>query len=232
MADAIWNPATPVEPQALASSIAVLEAWDARADGDPLTQDESESLSLALHELKRLRAAPPSPSVAAPAEPVEPTGWVTMWPSPRRPGHEPVYTAGPKKPEYGPELDARLTITPVYAAPQPPRPGTAPLSDEQIYARRETYGEVLCRITKEAEAGIACDVVEADALEFRREQYGLTAADFAAVLGMQQSHYSEVVNQRRRLPINAVARAVAIGVPAAPLLAGRGIGPTTPTPKD
>lgn len=65
MADAIWNPATPVEPKALASSIAVLEAWDARADGEPLTQDESESLSLALHELKRLIAATPSPPVAA-----------------------------------------------------------------------------------------------------------------------------------------------------------------------
>ncbi len=104
----------------------------------------------------------------------------------------------------------------VNAATQPPQ--EAPPTDP------ESHGERLTRLLREADAGVSSEVSEADALEFHREQCGLTASDFAVVLSMQQSHYSEVVHQRRRLPINAVARAVAIGVPAAPLLAGR----TTP----
>lgn len=65
-ANAIWDPKSPVEPNALESSITVLEAWDARADGDYLTQSEGESVALVLHELKRLRAAsqPPHPARA------------------------------------------------------------------------------------------------------------------------------------------------------------------------
>ena len=47
----------PVEPRALALSIAELEAWEKRLDGDLLTQGESESVCLVLHELKRLRAS-------------------------------------------------------------------------------------------------------------------------------------------------------------------------------
>lgn len=61
-------------------------------------------------------------------------------------------------------------------------------------------------------------ITVADALEFRREAYGLTASEFAAVLGMRQSHYSEVVNGKTSLPIKATRRAFAIGVPASILL--------------
>lgn len=46
----------PVKPAALESSIAELEAFDARECTDPLSQSEGEALSLVLHELKRLRA--------------------------------------------------------------------------------------------------------------------------------------------------------------------------------
>ncbi|MDN8616418.1 hypothetical protein [Variovorax ginsengisoli] len=49
-------PFTQVEPSALDASVAELEAFDARETSEPLSQSEGESLSLVLHELKRLRA--------------------------------------------------------------------------------------------------------------------------------------------------------------------------------
>ena len=57
-----------------------------------------------------------------------------------------------------------------------------------------------------------------DALEFRRDQYCLSAAEFSMVLGISRSHYSEVVHGVRDLPIKSVKRAFAIGVPAEVLL--------------
>lgn len=81
--------------------------------------------------------------------------------------------------------------------------------------------KIMGRLLREAARGVRSKIKEADALEFRREAYDLTAYEFAQVLGMTPSHYSEVVNERRRLPIKAVARAVAIGVLPEPLLAGR-----------
>ena len=77
------------------------------------------------------------------------------------------------------------------------------------------------RLLREAERGVQCAVSEADALEFRRDQYGVSQRDFAEILGIMPSHYSEVARGKRRLPINAVARAVAVGVPVAALLQGR-----------
>ena len=77
------------------------------------------------------------------------------------------------------------------------------------------------RLLREAERGVQCEVSEAEALEFRRLQYGLSRRDFAEILGIMPSHFSEILSGKRRLPINAVARAVAIGVPVPPLLQGR-----------
>ena len=77
------------------------------------------------------------------------------------------------------------------------------------------------RLLREAERGVQCEVSETEALEFRRLQYGLSRRDFAEILGIMPSHYSEVARGKRRLPINAVARAVAVGVPVAALLQGR-----------
>lgn len=57
-----------------------------------------------------------------------------------------------------------------------------------------------------------------DALEFRRDQYGLTKADFALLIGMHKSHYSEFVAGKRSLPKNAMCRAARIGVPMSILL--------------
>ena len=53
----------------------------------------------------------------------------------------------------------------------------------------------------------------AQALEFRREQYGLNQSEFAMVLGLTKSHYSEIVSGKRQLTLEAASRAFAIGVP-------------------
>lgn len=56
------------------------------------------------------------------------------------------------------------------------------------------------------------------ALEFRRDQYELTQAEFAFVLGLYPSHYNEIIKGKRALPLRATKRAFAIGVPASALL--------------
>lgn len=53
-----------------------------------------------------------------------------------------------------------------------------------------------------------------DALRFRIEQYGWTDAKFAKAVGMAASHFSEVMNGKRRMPIKAIRLAVGLGVPA------------------
>ena len=53
-----------------------------------------------------------------------------------------------------------------------------------------------------------------DAVEFRRDAYGLTQKNWAFVLGVQPSHYSEFINGKRRLPVAAMARCFEHGVPA------------------
>ena len=70
----------------------------------------------------------------------------------------------------------------------------------------------------EALAGKTCGVSAIDAVEFRRDQYGLPRTEFAALLGMSLSHYGEFVNGKRKLPKRAMVRAYAIGVPAEVLL--------------
>ena len=54
-----------VEPVALIASIQELNAWEARADGELLTQAEGESIILVLHELKRLLALAAGQATAA-----------------------------------------------------------------------------------------------------------------------------------------------------------------------
>jgi len=56
------------------------------------------------------------------------------------------------------------------------------------------------------------------ALEFRREQYGWTNGKFAKKIGMSRSHFSEVMNGKRRLPLNARIKAYKLGVSAEVLL--------------
>jgi len=83
----------------------------------------------------------------------------------------------------------------------------------------ESKHSIIRRLTREAnrKAGKQLPQIGA-ALEYRRDAYGLSATEFAGILGMLKSHYSEVVNGRRQLPFNATRRAFAIGVPADILL--------------
>ena len=82
----------------------------------------------------------------------------------------------------------------------------------------ESKANRILRLISEAEKGKATDVTIPNALEFRRDQYGLNQTEFAAVLGLNGSHYSEIVRGKRSLPIEATRRAFAIGVPADVLL--------------
>lgn len=83
---------------------------------------------------------------------------------------------------------------------------------------REPRPTMILRLLSEAQVGKACEVSIVDALDFRRDQYGLTRAEFAAILGMTSAHFSEVIAGKRNLPLNARIRAYAIGVPAEVLL--------------
>lgn len=74
---------------------------------------------------------------------------------------------------------------------------------------REPKPTMILRLLSEAQAGKIAEVSLADALEFRCDQYGLTKGEFAAILGLQKSHYSEIVLGKRRLPITATKRAFA-----------------------
>ena len=77
---------------------------------------------------------------------------------------------------------------------------------------------MILRLLSEAQVGKACEVSIVDALDFRRDQYGLTRTEFAAILGMTSAHFSEVMAGKRNLPLNARIRAFAVGVPAEVLL--------------
>lgn len=84
--------------------------------------------------------------------------------------------------------------------------------------KREPTPAMIRRLLAEAQTGRRAGVSVAAALEFRRDQYGLTQSEFAAILGLQNGHYSEIVAGTRRLPFGATKRAFAIGVPAEVLL--------------
>ena len=53
-----------------------------------------------------------------------------------------------------------------------------------------------------------------EAVEFRREQYGLTKRDWAKVIGMQPSHYTEFTQGKKGLPMKQAAKCFQFGVPA------------------
>jgi DNA-binding transcriptional regulator YiaG len=76
---------------------------------------------------------------------------------------------------------------------------------------------LIARLLTEAR-GNTSEVAIGAALEFRREQYNLTQDEFAFILGVRPSHYSEVVRGRREITKKMMRRAFAIGVPAAVLL--------------
>lgn len=57
-----------------------------------------------------------------------------------------------------------------------------------------------------------------EALKFRIEQYGWTQGRFATEIGMAESHFSLVMSGKRRLPLDAIRKCVALGIPAQVIL--------------
>src|SRR5574337_1235606 len=66
--------------------------------------------------------------------------------------------------------------------------------------KREPKHTLILRLLAEAETPKTGLPSVVDALEFRRDQYGLTRSEFAAVLGLAPGHYSEFINGKRELP--------------------------------
>lgn len=91
-------------------------------------------------------------------------------------------------------------------------------TDLEELNKREPKPLLILRLMAEAQTTRPDLPSVADAVEFRRDQYGLTRSEFAAVLGLSPGHYSEFVIGKRGLPIRAMRRAFAIGVPAEILL--------------
>ena len=84
--------------------------------------------------------------------------------------------------------------------------------------KKERRPTLILRLLSEAQAGKSCGVSIPDSLEFRRGQYELSKSEFAGILGLSAAHYSEVLSEKRKLPLMASKRAFAIGVPAEVLL--------------
>lgn len=53
-----------------------------------------------------------------------------------------------------------------------------------------------------------------DAVEFRRDQYRLTQKDWARVIGISPTHYSEFTHGKRGLTLAQAAKCFEFGVPA------------------
>lgn len=83
----------------------------------------------------------------------------------------------------------------------------------------ETKAELICRLIEEVDAGVESNSA-AEALEFRRDQYGLSRKEFCDVLSIGESHYSEIINGKRSVPMSLARKANAIGVPLKSLVHG------------
>ncbi len=81
-----------------------------------------------------------------------------------------------------------------------------------------THQRKLARLLKQANTAQGSKVTAAEAVEFRREAYGLTKTDMALVIGIQKSHYTEFTQGERSLTVAQIRRAVLVGVPASALL--------------
>jgi antitoxin component HigA of HigAB toxin-antitoxin module len=78
--------------------------------------------------------------------------------------------------------------------------------------KRESSDQVVARLLMEIASYEAREPHLADALEFRREAYGLSMAEFALVLGIAKSSYTEILRGNRHLTRKAQQRAYVIGV--------------------
>lgn len=84
--------------------------------------------------------------------------------------------------------------------------------------KKEIKESIIARLTEQAKNGVKCEISIIDGIEFRRDQYGLNKSEFALIIGMSKSHYSDFIHGRRQLPLSAIKRAYAIGVSADILL--------------
>lgn len=76
----------------------------------------------------------------------------------------------------------------------------------------------LLRLLATAQLGVPCATPLPAALDDCRQRHALSMAEFTALLGMQRTHMSDVMNGKRHLPIGATRRAYALGIPADVLL--------------
>ena len=90
---------------------------------------------------------------------------------------------------------------------------------EQLNAK-ESKTDIICRLIKEVDAGFVASTSAADALEFRREQYGLDRKDYCYILSISVNHYGEILKGKRELPKSLIRNANIIGVPLESLVHG------------
>jgi hypothetical protein len=70
------------------------------------------------------------------------------------------------------------------------------------------------RLMIEAEKGVSHPVSLRESLLFLADRQMLNQGEVAILLGMHKSHYSEFMKGKRELPVYALRRAYALGVPA------------------
>ena len=83
---------------------------------------------------------------------------------------------------------------------------------------KEPITDIITRLINEADNGLDSDVSAVDAVLFRIDQYGLNQRQFAEIIGMTESSFSEFMNGKRKLTRKAVKRCIAIGVSVKPLV--------------
>ncbi len=82
----------------------------------------------------------------------------------------------------------------------------------------ESKEELIARLLVDVERGVKAEVSYSEALEFRREQYDLTVKEFSFILGVERSHYNEIINGKRSITLSLCRAAAAVGVPMEILL--------------
>lgn len=83
----------------------------------------------------------------------------------------------------------------------------------------ESKEDLIRRLKREVAEGVEANSA-GEALEFRRDQYGLTRDEFCEILSIGVDHYSEIIDGKRPTPMTLVRKANAIGVPLSSLVHG------------
>lgn len=91
-------------------------------------------------------------------------------------------------------------------------------TDLEILNTPEPRHQIIARLLAETEKPMQCQADFIESIEFRRDQYGLTQREFAFILGMSESKYSELKSKKINLTKPQAARLFQIGVPAEAIL--------------